>query len=101
MNETEELEELDLFTWTEEDLAKPKEQSPQFGYMKSIGNNFKKIKEKDKKLNTAINSLNTTVQNNIIQTHIVKVVTEIKELTEYELPCSYIMRQWRYRNILQ
>lgn len=101
MNETEELEELDLFVWSDEDLAKPKEQSPKFDYMKSIGNNFKKIKEKDKKLNTAINSLNTTVQNNIIQTHIVKVTTEIKELTEYELPCSYIVRQWRYRNILQ
>lgn len=101
MNETEELEELDLFTWTEEDLAKPKEQSPQFGYMKSIGNNFKKIKEKDKKFNEAINNLDTTLQNNIIHIYQVKVTTEIKELTEYELPCSYIVRQWRYRNILQ
>lgn len=141
MNEKEELEELDLFTWAEEDLAKPLEQSPQFDYMKSIGNNFKKIKEKDKKFNEAINNkvdkqngkdlstndftdaykqkvddlenyddtaikqrlnnLDTTVQNNIIQAHIVKVTTEIKELTEYELPCQYIVRQWRYRNILQ
>ena len=56
MNEKEELEELDLFTWAEEDLAKPLEQSPQFDYMKSIGNNFKKIKEKDKKFNEAINN---------------------------------------------
>lgn len=55
----------------------------------------------DTEIKQRLNNLDTTVQNNIIQAHIVKVTTEIKELTEYELPCSYIMRQWRYRNILQ
>jgi len=32
--QSEELEELDLFVWSEEDLAKPLEQSPKFDYMK-------------------------------------------------------------------
>lgn len=54
--QSEELEELDLFVWSEEDLAKPLEQSPKFDYMKSIGDNFKKIEEKDTKFNTAINN---------------------------------------------
>lgn len=54
--QSEELEELDLFVWSEEDLAKPLEQSPKFDYMKSIGDNFKKIKEKDKKNTEAINN---------------------------------------------
>ena len=54
--QSEELEELDLFVWSEEDLAKPVDQSPKFDYMKSIGDNFKKIKEKDKKNTEAINN---------------------------------------------
>lgn len=41
------------------------------------------------------------IQSNIVQTNIVKVTTEIKELTEYELPCSYIVRFRKSRNILQ
>ena len=52
-----EIEELDLFVWSDEDLAKPLAESPQFDYKKSIGNNFKKIKEKDKKFNTELQSL--------------------------------------------
>lgn len=54
--QSEELEELDLFVWSEEDLAKPVDQSPKFDYMKSIGDNFKKIKEKDKKNTEEINN---------------------------------------------
>lgn len=54
--QVEELEKLDLFVWGNADLEKPIEQSPRFDYMKSIGDNFKKIQEKDVKFNAVINS---------------------------------------------
>lgn len=98
--QSEELEELDLFVWSEEDLAKPLEQSPKFDYMKSIGDNFRKIKDKDKKNTEAINNkadkatlddLVKIVQSMQTTTHRINVTTDIEENTEYELPCSYIV----------
>lgn len=98
--QSEELEELDLFVWSEEDLAKPVDQSPKFDYMKSIGDNFKKIKEKDKKNTEEINNkadkiafdnLVALVQSMKVTTYRINVTTDIKENTEYTLPCQYIV----------